>query len=147
MTPRSWLGLGGLLAIAAGLRFVGLDWDSGQLFHPDERNLVEAAARLGLGELRDPGFYAYNGLTLYIDRILASLVAWGSNQPSLATDPSTLASVGRVVSALCSMTSVAAGSLKCAFASIALSSWNGDATRKRLLVFTGAPSTFHSTVI
>ena len=55
-----------LAAIATGiwLRFWRLDWDGGFLLHPDEYNLIAAAARWRFAWGTDPGFHAYGGLAL-----------------------------------------------------------------------------------
>ena len=61
------------LAVLAGavLRFQGLGWDGWHQFHPDERNLADAARALSFPDALLPGFHAYNGLALYLPRALA----------------------------------------------------------------------------
>jgi hypothetical protein len=90
-----------VLAIAAWLRCDGLDWDRGHGFHPDERNLVEAALRVRFGELRDPGFHAYNGLALFAVR--AAALATGPGEPTAAA----ATRAARALSALASLAAVA----------------------------------------
>ena len=60
----------------AVLRLVGLTWDQGLLFHPDERNLVVASADLTLEGGWQTTFYAYNGLALIAPRLLANIFFW-----------------------------------------------------------------------
>ncbi|MEM7188709.1 MAG: glycosyltransferase family 39 protein [Pseudomonadota bacterium] len=57
------------LICAALMRMQGLGWDEWQAFHPDERNLVEAAARLSFAD-PVPDFYAYGGAALWLPRLL-----------------------------------------------------------------------------
>lgn len=63
-----------LLALAAFLRFQGLNWDAGLMFHPDERNLAVAAAALSFPSHPVSEFHAYNGLAVYLPRILSELL-------------------------------------------------------------------------
>lgn len=69
--PRSrWL-LPALLAAALILRLQGLNWDEGRALHPDEGNLVRAAAILGWSRLI-PEFHAYNDLALWLPKLAAA---------------------------------------------------------------------------
>src|SRR5690606_35936125 len=70
-----------LVLAGAALRFQGLDWDAGQLLHPDERNIATAAARLAWPDRLVPDFHAYNGLSLYLPRLLAELIALCGGRP------------------------------------------------------------------
>jgi hypothetical protein len=63
--------LAAILIIAVLARFRGLSWDAGLMLHPDERNLASAAARLAYPDGLVPDFHAYNGLALYLPRLLA----------------------------------------------------------------------------
>ena len=69
MTPRRLLLL--LLLTALVLRLQGLDWDQGRGLHPDEGNLVRAAAGLGPGRWI-PEFHAYNDLALWLPKLVAA---------------------------------------------------------------------------
>ena len=40
------------------LRFYGINWDNGLLFHPDERQLLMISSQMNLNNL-DPGWYNY----------------------------------------------------------------------------------------
>ncbi|MBI4675663.1 MAG: glycosyltransferase family 39 protein [Chloroflexi bacterium] len=72
--------LAGLLIIAAGLRWSGLAWDSGYLFHPDERQILLVVSNLHLpSNLLDffspdsplnPKFFAYGSLPICLLRAL-----------------------------------------------------------------------------
>jgi hypothetical protein len=72
-----WAWIVAAVVIAAGglLRFQGHLWDGGLMLHPDERNIVEAAARLSLQAQPVPDFHAYNGLAVYGPRLAAELEA------------------------------------------------------------------------
>ena len=47
------------------LRFYGINWDNGLLFHPDERQLLMISSRMNLNNL-DPGWYNYGTFPLYL---------------------------------------------------------------------------------
>src|SRR3990172_12953388 len=78
-----------ILFVAAGLRFVGLNWDSQTHLHPDERFLTMVETGLGLpgsvGEYFDTetsplnphnagfSFFVYGTLPVFIVRLLAEI--------------------------------------------------------------------------
>ena len=47
------------------LRFYGINWDNGLLFHPDERQLLMISSQMDLNNL-DPGWYNYGTFPLYL---------------------------------------------------------------------------------
>ena len=47
------------------LRLLGINWDQGNLFHPDERQLLMLSQEITFRNL-DPGWYNYGTLPLYI---------------------------------------------------------------------------------
>ena len=94
-----------VLLLAAWLRLTGLDWDRGHGFHPDERDLVEAALRLGDGA--DPGFYADNGLPLHAVRAAARGAAAIRGEPDEPDGVAFSTFCARVISALASLAAVA----------------------------------------
>jgi hypothetical protein len=65
-----------ILLVAASLRFYGLAWDGGYLFHPDERKILLVASELRLpasiGEFfsadspLNPKFFAYGSFPIYL---------------------------------------------------------------------------------
>jgi hypothetical protein len=65
-----------ILIIAAGLRFYGLDWDRGYLFHPDERQIILVASNLHFPSYPleifstesplNPKFFAYGSFPIYL---------------------------------------------------------------------------------
>ena len=42
-----------IVILAAVLRFYNLDWDNGQMFHPDERNIANAVVKIPDCQLPD----------------------------------------------------------------------------------------------
>lgn len=76
-----WLLLGSILAVAAYFRWTGLDWDSGYLFHPDERQILLVISNLHLpanlleiftpASSLNPKFFAYGSFPIYLLRALA----------------------------------------------------------------------------
>lgn len=59
-----------IFIIGTFFRFYNLNWDQGQFFHPDEYNILQSIEKISVPDGLDPQFYAYNGLNLYIDKIL-----------------------------------------------------------------------------
>jgi len=89
----SWL-LAALLAVAFILRAYGLNWDRGQYFHPDERQILMVVERLKLpSDWRtlwsaesplNPRFFAYGSLPIYLLRVASWLLAlWDAGWSSL----------------------------------------------------------------
>ena len=69
-------GLLAVLALAAALRFLGLDWDAGHAFHPDERRIAFALEELSLSPLQlNPRFFAYGSFPLYAQKLWTSAAA------------------------------------------------------------------------
>jgi hypothetical protein len=74
-----------ILAVAAALRFYGLNWDGGHWLHPDERMVYFVVGRLdwpkSLAEALqpdsplNPAFFAYGSLPLYLLRLVATMLA------------------------------------------------------------------------
>ena len=80
-TRRLWLIA--LVAFAAFVRLIGIDWDDRHFFHPDERAIAFAIERLSFSPLQlDPDFFAYGSFPFYVNRAVSSLLglidpAWG----------------------------------------------------------------------
>ncbi|MEA2625037.1 MAG: hypothetical protein QOD06_1082 [Candidatus Binatota bacterium] len=94
-----------ILALASVLRFVGLDWDEGHGFHPDERRIVFALEEISFRPLRlNPHFFAYGSFPLYLQRAWVSAASairpeWGGYDGSFRS--------GRALSAVVGVASVA----------------------------------------
>lgn len=89
---RFLLALAAILLLAAGLRLVGLDWDSGTHQHPDERHISDVLSsrlfvppRHGLAELLDPDRSDLNPRKLNPESGRPYQFAYGS-LPLLLTD-------------------------------------------------------------
>ena len=96
-----------ILLLAAAARFADLDWDDGHAFHPDERAIVFAVQRLSFSPLRlDPDFFAYGSLPLYGLRAATSVL--GLFRPALGDDFASIVLIGRALSALAGVLTVAA---------------------------------------
>lgn len=63
----------GILIAAAVFRFINLSWDGGHNFHPDEALVVNGAAAIRFFSNLNPGFHDYNGLPVYLLRLVAPL--------------------------------------------------------------------------
>jgi len=72
-----------LVAFAAFVRLVGINWDDGHFFHPDERAIAFAIERLSFSPLQlDPDFFAYGSFPFYVNRAVSSFLglfdpSWG----------------------------------------------------------------------
>ncbi|HSP93529.1 MAG TPA: DUF2298 domain-containing protein [Thermoanaerobaculia bacterium] len=80
MTPsnirRDRWPLGALFLFAAVVRLVGIRWDQGHFFHPDERAIAMAVERISFAPLQlNPHFFAYGSFPLYVTRVVTSLLA------------------------------------------------------------------------
>ncbi len=108
-----------VLAVALAIRLPGLHWDSGALFHPDERKILmvaeglrfpwgDPAALASADSPWNPHFFSYGSLPIYLLRIVTALIApvW---PPAATLEGSAL--VGRVLSTLADVGSVALAGL------------------------------------
>ncbi len=84
-SPRlDWIAITIILIVAAFLRFQGLDWDKGYLFHPDERQILMVSSRLNLPQNPldffsvdsplNPKFFSYGTFPIYLLRLLGAFV-------------------------------------------------------------------------
>ena len=68
--------LAALFLFAAVVRLVGVRWDQGHFFHPDERAIAMAIERISFVPLQlNPHFFAYGSFPLYVTRVVTSLLA------------------------------------------------------------------------
>jgi hypothetical protein len=103
---RETLLLALILAVSAGLRLYGLNWDGGQWLQPDERQIYFVALGLGwphslAAALRpdsplNPHFFAYGSLPIYLLRAVSLLLA---PLGAVLRDPGNLHLVGRPLAA------------------------------------------------
>jgi len=91
-----------LVIVAGGvLRFAGLNWDPGNSFHCDERNVIGPAVSVRADRGFHPSFFAYGSLPIYLMRATGELIARAGLAPR-GNDWRLLKVIGRGVSALCS---------------------------------------------
>lgn len=64
-----------LIIISSYLRFYNLDWDMGNLFHPDERNIANAVTKIKFFSQLNPEFFAYGGLSVYLYRLTGEFLS------------------------------------------------------------------------
>ncbi|MFZ2956372.1 MAG: glycosyltransferase family 39 protein [Candidatus Ozemobacteraceae bacterium] len=95
-----------VFGIGALLRSYNLSWDGGHLYHPDEMNIAFAMANIRLFDHLDPGFYAYNGFSLYLYKFIVTGIAWMTGDLSWTTDLGRMVLAGRHVSAVVSTLSL-----------------------------------------
>lgn len=100
--------LWGLMLLGLALRLYGLNWDQGNSFHPDERQILFQVTKLAwptsFMQFRDPvnsplnpHFFAYGSLPLYLLALVGHILAHFF--PSLGSFAN-LTLIGRVLSAL-----------------------------------------------
>ena len=76
LEPIATRALPWLIALTALLRLQGLGWDDFTGLHPDEGNLVRAAAALSWPDALIPDFHAYNALAVWMPRLVALPILW-----------------------------------------------------------------------
>jgi len=83
--------------LGAFLRFYNLNWDQGYFFHPDEsNNIIHPAANLQFPF--KPEQFTYGSLTIYLYRLVASTIAFLTQNPSWIKAEQ-IALIGRFISA------------------------------------------------
>ncbi|GCE03777.1 glycosyltransferase family 39 protein [Dictyobacter aurantiacus] len=97
-----------LVLLGCGLRLYGLNWDAGDSFHPDERQILFHVTSLGwptswaefvnpaLSPL-NPQFFAYGSFPIYLLAVIGRVLGYNLHD---ATNFFPLTLVGRVVSAI-----------------------------------------------
>lgn len=91
--------LAGILLLAAFFRFYNSNWDNGNLFHPDERNIANAVSSITLFSQMDPKFYAYGGFLIYLYKFSADILALFFHNSTIAHDWGWINIIGRSYSA------------------------------------------------
>lgn len=95
-----------ILILAAFLRFYNLNWDEGNYFHPDERNIDMAVSRISFFDKLDPQFFAYGGLPIYLYRASGELLIQITRDQSWTSDWNKINLIGRFYSALFSLVTI-----------------------------------------
>ncbi len=87
------------------LRFYHLNWDEGNIYHPDERNIDMAVMRVNIHHL-NPHFFAYGALPIYLIRIIGDIVVLMTHNYSLLDSWNNINIISRFLSAAASAISV-----------------------------------------
>lgn len=112
-----WIVLALIISVAAAFRFYGLAWDSGYLFHPDERKILLVASELRLPahaaeffsneSSLNPKFFAYGSFPIYLLKILSVFAPTPSLAVPWREDFVGMALLGRALSALFDLGTIA----------------------------------------
>ncbi|MGE5042490.1 MAG: FAD-dependent oxidoreductase [Candidatus Levyibacteriota bacterium] len=89
-----------LLAIALFFRTYNLNWDQGNFFHPDERNIANAVSQLRFFSQLNPHFFAYGGFSIYLYRAVGELMVFLTRNNVWVYDWGGINLVGRFVASL-----------------------------------------------
>lgn len=89
-----------LIVVGGFMRFYNSNWDLGNIFHPDERNIDAAVSRVRFFDQLNPKFFAYGGLPVYAYRAAGEVVASITKDPSWTSNWGKINVVGRSFSAL-----------------------------------------------
>lgn len=90
-----------LLTVIGGFfRFYNLNWDNGNFFHPDERNIANAVSRIRFFSQLNPDFFAYGGFLIYLYRATGEILVRITNNANWVYDWGHINIIGRFYSAL-----------------------------------------------
>lgn len=64
-----------IFLIGAFLRFYNLNWDENNMYHPDERNIANAVAKIKFFNDLNPKFFAYNSFPIYLTKFVGYLLS------------------------------------------------------------------------
>ena len=67
------------------LFFWNLNWDENNLYHPDERNIANAVAKIKFFEDLNPKFFAYNSFPIYLTKLIGYFLSANSTTTSFAS--------------------------------------------------------------
>lgn len=89
-----------IFIITSGIfRFYNLNWDQGNYFHPDERNIANAVSQIIFFSQLNPHFFAYGGFTIYLYRLTADILFFLTKNASWITSWESINVIGRFFSA------------------------------------------------
>ena len=96
-----------LITILGGIfRFTNLNWDAGLRLHPDEALIINGAHAVRFFSHLFPGFFDYNGFSVYLVRATALAISWFTNNPYWSQNVIGMTMVGRFLSALLATLSI-----------------------------------------
>jgi hypothetical protein len=96
----------GIIFLGGWLRFYNLDWDKGHFFHPDERNIANAVAKIDFFKQLNPQFFAYGSLPIYLYRFTGDLLVKITHNSDWVKEWSSINLIGRWFSALFSTATI-----------------------------------------
>lgn len=96
---HSFIFIAVLILIAGFFRFYNLNWDQGNYFHPDERNIANAVSQISFFSQLNPHFFAYGGFTIYLYRLAADMLFFLTKNVSWITSWESINVIGRFFSA------------------------------------------------
>jgi len=85
--------------LAGALRFYNLNWDLGNYFHPDERNIANAVSQIHFFSQLNPHFFAYGGFSIYLYRLAGDLLTFITKNSVWTMNWGNIDIVGRFFSA------------------------------------------------
>lgn len=88
-----------LIVGAIAMRFYNLNWDQGNFFHPDERNIANAVTKIVFFSQMNPQFFAYGGFSIYLYRFAANLMTFLTQDQAWIMNWGNINVVGRFFSA------------------------------------------------
>jgi hypothetical protein len=89
-----------LFSGAVFMRFYNLNWDEGNLFHPDERNIASAVTKILFFSQLNPQFFAYGGFSIYLYRFAANVLVFFTHDQRWIMNWGSINLIGRFFSAL-----------------------------------------------
>lgn len=89
-----------LILISAFFRFYNLNWDQGNFYHPDERNIANAVTKIRFFSRLDPQFFAYGGFSIYLYTGAVNIISFITKDSSWISDWGLINVVARFFSAL-----------------------------------------------
>lgn len=88
-----------VFVIGLFFRFYNLNWDQGNFFHPDERNISKAVSEINFFGQLNPHFFAYGGFPIYLYRIAGEVVKTITANSSWVSSWGKINLIGRTFSA------------------------------------------------
>lgn len=71
--------------LGAFFRFYNLNWDENNMYHPDERNIANAVAKIKFFTDLNPKFFAYNSFPIYLTKFIGYLFSIKDTKVSFAS--------------------------------------------------------------
>lgn len=91
--------IGLLLILAALFRYYNLNWDLGNFFHPDERNIANAVSQIKFFSQLNPNFFAYGGFFIYLIRAVGELIVFITGNTNWVYNWGLIDVIGRTIAA------------------------------------------------